>query len=262
MSATDHSREITALIRKLRAEFGACGEHVVPDEVIDPAEPVLCEFIRSMMIWESTCVKATGVMKRLAEAVVDFNELRVCLPDELVRIMGERYPRVEERALRLRASLSELYSRQHAVTLEHLVGMSKRESKEFLDTLDGVPRFVTARVSLLRLGVHAAPVDGRVLKRLAEANIVEPTATPEAAAGVLERGVRAGELEEIYRLLQAWSDQAPGAYSETPPPAAADAVRSRREAKSPLTTVAVGQDPTKKRATPGKTVPKRKSATE
>lgn len=240
MSANDHSKEIAALLKKLRAEFGAASEDVPSEQAIDPCEPLMCEFVRSMMTWESTSAKAAAVMKRFAESVVDCNELRVCLADELVRIMGERYPRVEERALRLRAALNDLYSRQHAVSLEHLATLGKREAKEYMDGLDGVPRFVSARLSLLRLDVHAAPVDGRILKRLIEAGIAEPGMTPEAAAGLLERGVRAGELGEAYRLLQAWSDQAPLGFSETPASASIDDHRRKKDSRVPAAGSAEG----------------------
>lgn len=218
MSASDQSKEVTALTKRLRGEYAGALEGPCTGTAlaVDEAEPLLGEFVRSFMIWEAPTAKANVVLSRISEAVVDYNELRICLPDEIVKIMGERYPRAEERALRLRAALAEIYSRQHAVTLEPLLAMGKRESKDYLDSLDGVPRFVSARVSLLCLGGHAAPVDGRIGKRLIESQVVEPGSMPEAAAASLERKVRAGDMLEVYRLLQAWADDAPLNYSETP----------------------------------------------
>ncbi len=225
MTTSENSKEVASLVKRLKSEYpgaapgspsaGAGGGSASPCD-IEPTEPLLCEFVRSFMIWEATTAKADAVLKRLHEAVVDFNELRICLPDELVRIIGERYPRVEERALRLRAALGEIYHRQHAVTLEPLAEMSKRDAKEYLDSLEGVPRFVSSRVLLLRMGAHTAPVDGRLSKRLIEAEIAEPGSSPEAAAVSLERKVRAGDLLDVYRLLQAWADDAPLNYSDTP----------------------------------------------
>jgi endonuclease III len=217
VTATEHSKEVAGLMRKLRNEYPhALEAGATPQAVVDPAEPLLGEFVRSFMIWESTTAKAEAVLKRMADAVVDFNELRVCLPDELAGMMGERYPRVEERALRLRAALNEIYHRQHAVTLEPLLTMNKRDAKDYLDSLEGVPRFVSARLLLLCLGSHAAPTDGRITRRLVESHVVENGSTPEAAGAALERLVRAGEMIDVYRLLQAWADDAPLTYSETP----------------------------------------------
>lgn len=204
MSA-DAGKDLSHLFRHLRGAYAgaAC---VAEKPCIDPAEPVLDQFVRSFLLWESTSSKAAAAMKRVEQAVVDFNELRVCMPGELARIIGERYPRAEERARRLRAALHAVYARQHRVGLEHLGAMSKREAREYLESLDGTPRFVAARVTLLCLGGHAAPVDGRILRRLAERGATEADATPESASAMLERKVRAGEMLEAYALLQAWAD--------------------------------------------------------
>jgi hypothetical protein len=216
VTANEHAREVVALVKKLRADYASALEPCECAPPIDRGEPVLGEFIRSFMIWEATSAKAATVLGRIESSVVDFNELRVCLPDELVSMMGERYPRVEERALRLRAALNEIYQRQHAVTLEPLSALGKREAKDYLDSLEGVPRFVSSRVFLLCMGGHAAPVDGRIARRLVESEVTDPGSTPDAAAASLERKVRAGDLGEVYRLLQAWADDAPLNYSETP----------------------------------------------
>jgi hypothetical protein len=232
VSASEHSKEVTALVKRLRGEYGAaldCASTTPP--TIDPAEPLLGEFVRSFLIWEATTAKAAAAMTRLEQSVVDFNELRVCLPDELTRMMGERYPRVEERSLRMRAALNEIYHRQHAVTLEPLMGLGKREAKDYLDSLDGVPRFVSSRVFLLCLGGHAAPVDGRITRRLIEAEVADTGASPDAASATLERKVRAGEMGEVYRLLQAWADEAPANYSETP------SETPRRREKTPVAAI-------------------------
>lgn len=229
MSAADQSKEFATLIRRLRADHGTdvAGE-TAPPALIEPGEPMLAELVRSMLMWEATAAKSDAAFKRFHEAVVDFNELRICLVDELIRMMGERYPRAEERAQRLRAALNDIFLRNHCVSLEHLSRMGKRESREYLDTLDGVPRFAASRVFLLCLGGHAAPVDGRILRRLIEAGIVEPGATPESAASVVERSVRAGELLETYQLLQAWADALPLTAAEPAP----DAPRPKRDSRS------------------------------
>ncbi len=261
MSTSEQSKELSTLTRKLRGEYaGALGEPCDGAALtVDMAEPLLGEFVRSFMIWEATTAKASAALSRIAEAVVDFNELRICLPDEIVRVMGERYPRVEERALRLRSSLAEIYSRQHAVTLEPLLTMGKREAKDYLDSLDGVPRFVSARVSLLCLGGHSAPVDGRIAKRLVESQVVEAGSTPDAAAGALERKVRAGEMLDVYRLLQAWADDAPLNYSDTPLPTSTETPR-RREGRTPATvSTQQGESNKRKRARGGREPGKKKS---
>ena len=201
-------KELAALLKTLRAEWPEALAACTGAPCIDPAEPLLGQFVRAFMQWEATCAKAVQAVRRLEQGVVDFNELRVCMPGELVRLMGERYPRAEERARRLRAALNAIYAREHKVSLERLNEMSKRESRDYLESLDGTPRFVAARVSLLGLAGHMAPVDGRIHKRLVERGIIEADSTPETAAAALERKVRAAEMPECYALLQVWADHA------------------------------------------------------
>ncbi|HYE02537.1 MAG TPA: hypothetical protein VD963_04810 [Phycisphaerales bacterium] len=205
MTTADPAR----LIRRLRERYGHAATPEPAPCAIEPDQPVLAEFVRSFMVWESTLSAGTAACRKLEKAVVDFNELRVCLPDELVRVIGPRYPLAPERAQRLRAALNDLYARQHSVSLQHLPALGKREAEAFLASLNGVPGFVSARVTLLALGGHALPVDSCILGKLLSEGIVPADATPESAAGSLERRFRAGELAEAYLLLQAWSDAEP-----------------------------------------------------
>jgi hypothetical protein len=174
----------------------------------DPNEPILGCFVRSFLLWESTTPKAMQAMKRLEAALVDLNELRTCMPDEILRLLGERYPRGAERALRLRTALNVIYSREHRVTLEPLAGLPPREARERLDRIEGVPAFVAARVCLIGLSHHAAPVDSRIHRRLIEARVVGASSSCDDAAVLLEKKTREGELPETYALLQAWADDA------------------------------------------------------
>ena len=230
MSTQEMPKELATLLKHLRAEYPDALESVAEPAPIDAAEPLLGHFVRSFLLWESTGPKAALALKRIEQSVVDFNELRVCMPGEMVRVMGERYPRADERARRMRTALNAIYTREHKVSLERLAEMSKRESREYLETLDGTPRFVAARVSLVGLAGHMAPVDSRLLKRLIERNIVEADSTPETAAAALERKIRAAEMPECYALMQAWADDASHEHGDA---ARASAAAAKAEARKP-----------------------------
>ncbi|MBX3357276.1 MAG: hypothetical protein KF745_02490 [Phycisphaeraceae bacterium] len=235
MSAVDQNKALSTLLKRL-ADAHPRPEVVEPVvSLIDPAEPLVEEFVRSFMMWECTSAKAAAAMKRISQGVVDFNELRVCLPDELAAILGERFPRVQERCQRLRAALNAIYLREHAVTLQRLAEAPKREAADYLATLDGVPGYVASRVTLVSLGGHTAPVDERLLGRLIASRVVEEGATVRSAATLLERRIRAGELAEAHRVLQLWSDHddpvdVAGAASRT----RASSKRSNGKVKGPV----------------------------
>jgi hypothetical protein len=168
--------------------------------------------------------------------MVDYNEMRVALVDELAGVLGERYPRAMERSARLRSSLNDLYKREHAVTLERVAGMPKRDARTFLESLEGMPPFVAARMILLSMGGHAFPLDERTHKALQEEGAVPADLMLADAAGWLERQFRAGEATEPYLLIEEW-------MNDRPPPKPV-----RRAGRGARATVGVGERPKAARA--------------
>lgn len=249
-------RSTMAMLRKRYPEALAAGGESSEASTGVPAahafgegEPVLVEFIRSMLMWESSQVRAAAAMARFAQHLVDVNELRICMPAELKRLLGNDDPRAEERAVRLRTALNEIFQRQHAVTLEHLPTLTKKEAREYLESIEGVPGFVSARVHLISIGGHAAPVDRRIASRLLDAGFIDAETTPDAAASMLERKIQAGEMLETYTLLQAWADDA-----TLDKPAAAEKAASKKKpaaggAKAPAKTTKKPSTNAKKKST-------------
>ncbi|TVQ63608.1 MAG: hypothetical protein EA378_01610 [Phycisphaerales bacterium] len=168
-------------------------------------EPILHELVMSFCHWEATPTQARAAATRLREGVVDYNELRVCLEPELEDLLGPRHPQRESCAARIRAALNEIYTREHELSLATLASTGKREARAYLDSLEGVPPFVSARVVLLALGGHAFPLDERLRKRLAGEGVLEAGLDVAGASSWLERQVRAGEAAGLYQALESWS---------------------------------------------------------
>ncbi len=192
------------LVQTLRAKYG----HPVaaPPSPTLSDDPVLDEFIRSMLLWESTTALADEAWRRLIASVVDANELRVCSPREIAGILGPAYPLVHDRSERLHAALTDAFRGTRTLTQASLAEQGKREARGCLEAIEGTPGFVAARVVLLQLGGHAAPVDGRLLRRMVECSVVPRGRNCTEAATLVERHVRAGELLDFYMLAQAWAD--------------------------------------------------------
>lgn len=193
----DHGRALGSLLRRLRSKYRA----EAPVE-----RPPLEEMIYSFLLFDAPTNKADAAYRRLMHHVVDVNELRVSRPEEVAGVLGKLYPLAEERAQRLRASLHEIFQREFSVSLERCSGMSKREARTYLESLDGMHPFVSARVLLMSLGGHAAPVDQRLLDRLIAVGVVEAGYDCERAGGVLERHIKAEESRQAHMLLLAWCD--------------------------------------------------------
>lgn len=199
MSSADHAKNLASVMRTLKNKYRI---EEPPAARSDPME----EFVFSYLLWESNTSRAENALKRIVDSVVDFNELRVCRPYEIATMMGKTYPRVDERAQRLKASIQDIYQREYEVSLTKAMGMNKRDGRAYIDSLEGIPEFVAARVALMVLGAHAIPVDEQLLALLIEHEIVEAGDDLKKAGGILERHIKSADGPLAHALLQAWSD--------------------------------------------------------
>ena len=195
--------------------------HAQPEHTADPnaVDPVAL-LISSFLMYDAPSPMAEAAMQKLRPATVDFNEFRVSLVEEMVQMIGVRYPRAEERCKALRRVLYDIFRHHHKVSLSHLEGHPKQHIRAYLDNLDGMIAYVSNRVCLLRYGVHAIPVDQTTHELLIEEGALSPTVSLSDAAGVLERNIRAGHGLESYFALQAAADKRHAAGPKAAPKAA------------------------------------------
>jgi endonuclease III len=200
----DGAKKFAGLLRKLKKS-----PLPEPDQSTDAVEVL----IKSFLIWDSTTSKASGAYKRIMERVVDYNDLRVTMSHEIVEWIGPRYPRAQERCQRIRAALQHTYKREHAVSLDRLHSLGRREVKHYLRSLDGISPYVADRVTLLCFEAHCVPVDERLRKALITAAVCDDTVTVNDLSSWLARQVKAANSTETHYVLQAWTDR-PGSVSK------------------------------------------------
>ncbi|MCL4220399.1 MAG: hypothetical protein KJZ65_03415 [Phycisphaerales bacterium] len=197
---------MSASLEEIRAAIEACcdADRTPFPPVTGCASDTECRLVRqlvhSFMLWESSLSRADKAMGAIAEQLLDVNELRVCLPGELMSIIGPRYPRAEERCLRLRACLNAVFEHEHRTSLSALESMGKREARAALESLEGMVPFVAARVVLIELGGHCFPVDSRIASLLGP--LREADESHASLSGKLERAFRAGEIPSIYAAIE------------------------------------------------------------
>lgn len=196
-NATQCAKKLNALLKKL------------PDaqtpELPDGDDPIGV-LVLSFLMWESTTAKAVAAYKNIIEHVVDHNDLRVCMPQEIVELIGQRYPRALDRSQRLRAVLRDIYSREHTVSLERLDSLGKREVRKYIESLEGIVPYVAARLALLSFQAHAVPVDDQLRTQLIDAGAADTSAENDDLSTWLERQVKASDAVETHHALQAWVD--------------------------------------------------------
>lgn len=209
MSTPDPAKTFQTLLKKLKPKAEPEAAAPIPQEDRAAFDRAMLELlVQSFMLWEASAAQARAAMKRLQEAFVDSNELRIALPHETAKALGERYPLAAERCLRLKAALQDLFRREHVLTLAPLLEASKREARAYLESIDGVPPYVSARMVALGLSGHAVPADWRLVDLLtAHRALPAEHAEPGAASAWIERQVRASEAAGVGAALQAWSDE-------------------------------------------------------
>ena len=199
MAKTDSKqvKALNALLRKVRSAWK--GEEPAP------LEPIT-QLVISFLNWNATARQADGALGKIMSQVVDLNEMRVSLHHEIVELIGVRYPQAEERAIRLREAMHEVFVREHDWRINTIKTKGKRDQREYLDTLPGTPSYVAAQVALLCFGAHAMPVDDKLAGLLIAEGVADAGTTPAELESWLLRQIKAGDALEAHLALQHWAD--------------------------------------------------------
>lgn len=202
---SDPSKKLNTLLKKLRQAYPADAAPVPLDEFLELDSPTR-QFVFAMMLWEANSTNARGGCRKLADSFVDGNELRVAFDDEIAHTIGDKYPLGLDRSGRLRAALGDIYRRYHNVSIATIAELNKRDARQQLESIEGVPAFVAARVASLCFGCHTLPVDERLRALLAEEGIADEVTSVESVQHWLERSISAEDSPEVLALFQQWSD--------------------------------------------------------
>ena len=197
--------KFAALVKKY-----ATGTPTFPTPVLegcDAADP-LAILLTNYLLWESTPALAEEALSRIARVVVDVNDLRVMLESEVREVIGEKYPFVEERAIRLRATLNDIFRRQHRTSLDHLRNASRKDQRAYLEGLAEIPHFVAGRTLLVAFELPAPIVDDTAVEVLHQNGVVEPTATTADVAAWIGKSHRIEELPKVHHALAQLSREA------------------------------------------------------
>lgn len=233
MSA-DPAKKLHSLLKKLSpagaADIGA-------PALTHTTDAIVAELVRSFFVWECGAARGELALIEAHAGLADYNELRVCLPHEFERILTEVDPHASQRFLRMRSVLNDIFRREHEISLTHLATLAKRDARAYLDSLEGMHPFVSARVCLLSLGAHAFPADGRLCRLLAAEKALPTELDPESGASHadagswLEHHILADESRAAYLGLERLADEA-GAAKTSPAPHRASKPAAKSASKS------------------------------
>ncbi len=205
MNAIDPKRWAT-LLRKLSLPPVEPSEFLAPPPAPPGSDPLTHHAVFGLLLWESSSQQAATALKRIMSVVVDYNELRVSRVDDIATWLGDKFPLASNRALRIRAMLSDIYTRQQTVQLSPMLLGSKKDPAHSLQALNGITPFAVARVISLGLGRKAIPVDRRLLALLLKTKHVGAHDTIDAVASQVASITSEDHLIDTLARLQHWSD--------------------------------------------------------
>ncbi|MCZ6837352.1 MAG: hypothetical protein O7G85_16370 [Planctomycetota bacterium] len=188
-------KKLTSLLKKLPTS-----EPPVFPDADDPVAVLLMSFL----LWETTTEKALGAYQKIVDQIVDFNDLRVCMPLEVMEMIGVRYPKAQERCERIRASLRDIFLREHTVNLDSLKSMGKREIKKYIDLLNGMTPYVSNRVQLLSYEVHGIPVDEQLFLALVSEGVADSGQSVTDLSNWLARQIKSEDGLKTHIAFQQW----------------------------------------------------------
>ncbi|HEY3244767.1 MAG TPA: hypothetical protein VGM03_15610 [Phycisphaerae bacterium] len=189
-----------------------------PGVPTDPTEQLVVAVLGS----GTSLAQGQRAYQRLLENMIDLNEIRVSSAGEVAAVLGNTLPEARLRAEALIRALNSVFRKEHAVSLARLIGKGVRESRTYLESLDGVGPYAAASVVHWSLEGHAIPVSEALLSALKAANMVHPNATVAEVQAFLERHVPAGEARQFVLAMDAFAQSHPA-----PRPARDGSARSK-----------------------------------
>jgi hypothetical protein len=194
-----YSSKVKKLFRLLRREYGKVRKATF-DEPVD----ALIHAVLSENMTESA---AQSSVRKLAGYFIDWNELRVSRPDEILDVLGKDSGEVSTIISTLTRALYSVFNKYDIISLKALTQMGKRPAKQVLTKLDSVSPFVCDYVMLTALHGHAVPLTAGMIEYLRDESLVHPDADEADIQGFLTRQIPASKAYEFYALLRQESEK-------------------------------------------------------
>jgi endonuclease-3 len=150
--------------------------------------------------------KARAALRRFQDSFVDWNELRVTPPEEIVQVMGG-LPQAREKAAAVTSFLNRLFELTNSLSLDSLAEKPKRDARLWLEKLDGVGPVAAASVMLNALGGHAVPVDAGVHRLLQRLGMIKADTPAGAVQSALERHISHHDARGCTFALRRHADE-------------------------------------------------------
>ena len=218
--------KIKSLLSALRKQFKAAA----PPQGMEPLDVLTLAILRR----NCTLGEATEGLRRLHEEFVDFNEMRVAPPKDIVDLLQRNMADVRMKAEQLTQTLNRVYDHGNELDLKHLAEMGKRELKEHLRGSLLLDEFGEAYLMSHLFDAPVVPMDDRLAGKLKEEGYFAPDASATRMREVLEEAIPGRSRPEAFELLSQYAaEPAAAAKAKRKKPAEeSQAAPARKAAKA------------------------------
>ncbi len=192
-NATQYEKKLKKLLtdaRKLQVDK--------PDQV-DSLELL----IRSVLESNVPPRRVDEAMDALRGAFVDFNEVRVALPRELVEVIGKDFPYAKLKARMLSSVMQSVFIRRNEINLAYMEEMTKRDLRRHLEEI-GLTPYAAALMVLVGFDGHAIPVDEDLRDLLEIEEYIYPGSDIPDVQGFLERVISQKNALQAHEFFRRW----------------------------------------------------------
>lgn len=200
-------RGATESARKLKRAFSSLRSNLGKVQRPPPTDPIT-QLLLGTFSRNQPENRARETVEQLRALVVDYNELRVIPVGEMADAIEAKSPDLWRKCEDLSRALNAIFAAEHAVSLERVRGLPRKDAKAYLDQIRGLEPYTRARIRLLGFEWHAIPLDEAMWAFCQREELVDPKGSLEDSQAFLERQIEESDALEFVALLkkQAWSD--------------------------------------------------------
>jgi endonuclease III len=250
----EYARRVKRLFNKLRRQ--ADKQLDLPQA--DPIEQMLLGVLQR----GTTMGVGQATLAHVLDHVVDHNDLRVTPLRVLIEYLNESVPQAAEKAERIRQALHGIFHKTNHLNITGLREKSKKDARDFLQSIPGLDAYTVASVLLVGLGHSAFPISDHVLSVLQHERVLPDGVDTATVQTWLERHIPAGHAGAFWLLMEAYARQrAPNWRAGQPVDQKphAKAAAKRKAATARRSVASAGKKPTTKKSA-GKRPVRRKSS--
>lgn len=196
-NSKEYGVKIDKFIRAAKA-----GPKTKPMEFDDPIEALLFGLIAE----HTTEKQAKKAFKSIQSYFVDYNDLRVCRPEEIQDLLEDPSEKGEQIATNLTRTLSKIFDKYDMLSLKILGENGKRQAHKDLEELEVATRFAIDFCFLTAFEGHAIPLTEAMITFLRNQEMVDMEATYQEIENFLLRHIPASSGWDFYEILRSASE--------------------------------------------------------